>query len=166
MSFYHYLQQTQSNLEPLARDKKYLFVSIDDKTRYFLACDVTDTKFQHNVDRLLDLTKNTMGKSPRHFTTDGLPSYTKSSKHVFGKDAEHHAHIHLCKDRNNNKMELFNGPFRDHEVTFRCLKKLDTPLICGFQTFYNYTKKHMSLGGKIPAEASNIKVCRLTNGKL
>ena len=141
--------------------KKYLFASIDDQTRYFLAYDMADTKFQHNADRLLELTKNAIGKSPKHFTTDGLPAYAKSSKRVFGKDTEHHSHIHLRKDRNNNKMERFNDTFRDRELAFRGLKRSDTPLIDGYQAFYNYTKKHIGLGGKTPAEASNIKVAGL-----
>ena len=47
----------------VVEEKKYLFDSIDDKTRYFLAYDVADTKFQHNADRLLKLAKNTIGKS-------------------------------------------------------------------------------------------------------
>ena len=141
--------------------KKYLFASIDDQTRYFLVYDVVDTKFQHNTDRLLELTKNAIGKSPKHFTTDGLPAYAKSSKRVFGKDTEHHSHIHLRKDRNNNKMERFNGTFRDLELAFRGLKRSDTSLIGDYQAFYNYTKKHIGLGGKTPAEASNIKVAGL-----
>ena len=61
----------------VAGDKKYLFAPIDDKARYFLAYDVADTKFQHNTDRLLELTKNAIGKSPKHFTTDGLSTYAK-----------------------------------------------------------------------------------------
>ena len=142
----------------VAGNKKYLFASIDDQTRYFLAYDMADTKFQHNADRLLELTKNAIGKSPKHFTTDGLPAYRKSSKRVFGKETEHHSHIHLRKDRNNNKMERFNGTFRDRELAFRGLKKSDTALIGGYQAFYNYTKKHIGLGNKTPAEASNIKV--------
>ncbi len=103
----------------VAGQKKHLFASIDDKTRYFLAYDLTDTKFQHNADHLLELTKNAIGKSPKHFTTDGLPAYAKSSKRVFGKDTQHHAHIHLHHDMNNNKMERFNGTFRDHEINLR-----------------------------------------------
>ena len=82
----------------------------------------------------------------------------KSSKRVFGKETEHHSHIHLRKDRNNNKMERFNGTFRDRELVFRNLKKSDIVLIGGHQAFYNYTKKHIGLGGKTPAEDSNIKV--------
>ena len=64
----------------------------------------------------------------------------------------------LKDDMNNNKMERFNGTVRDRELTFRGLKKSDTALIGGYQVFYNYTKKHIGLGGKTPAEASNIMV--------
>ena len=55
-------------------------------------------------------------------------------------------------------MEQFNGAFRDRELAFRGLKKKDTPIIGGYQVFYNYTKKHMGLGELTPAEASKIKV--------
>ena len=85
-------------------ERKYLFSPIDNKTRYFRAYDVVDTKFQHSADRLLELTKNAIGKSPKHFTTDGLSVYAKSSKRVFGKDTQHHTHIHLKDYMNNNKM--------------------------------------------------------------
>ena len=82
-------------------------------------------------------------------------------KKVFGKNTQHHTHIHLKDDMNNNKMEHFNGTFRDRELAFGDLKKSDTTLIGDYQVFYNYTKKHMGLGGKTPAEASNIKVAGL-----
>ena len=122
---------------------------------------MADTKFQHNTDRLLELTKNAIGKSPKHFTTDGLSTYAKSLKKVFGENTQHQAHTHLKGDMNNNKMERFNGTFRDRELSFRGLKKLDTALIGGYQAFYNYIKKHIGLSGKTPAEDSNIKVAGL-----
>ena len=37
---------------------------------------MVNIKFQHNTDRLLEITKNTIDKSPKHFTTDGLSAYT------------------------------------------------------------------------------------------
>ena len=52
-----------------------LFASMDDDTRYRLASDVVATKFQHNTDSLLDMTKKQAGKNLRNFITDGLPAY-------------------------------------------------------------------------------------------
>ena len=138
--------------------RNYLFASMDDDTRYWLASDVAATKFQHNADNLLSLTKLQTGKKPRIFITDGLQAYMKSSKKVFGKDTNHVRHIHLKGDMNNNKMERLNGTIRDREKVFRGLKKMDTPIIDGMRVYYNFTKKHGALKGKTPAQASLIEV--------
>ena len=138
--------------------QNYLFASMDDDTRYWLASDMAETKFQHNADNLLKLTKETIGKNPTHFVTDGLPAYMKSSKKVFGKDTNHVRHIHIQRDMNNNKMERLNGEIRDREKVFRGLKKIDTPIIDGMKTYYNFTKKHGALKGKTPSEEALIKV--------
>ena len=133
-------------------EQKYLFASMDDDTRYWLASDMAETKFQHNADKLLELTKEKIGKSPVHFVTDGLPAYMKSSKKVFGKKTNHIRHIHIAgkRDRdNNNKMERLNGEIRDREKVFRGLKKINTPIIDGMKTYYNFTKKHGALKGMV-----------------
>ena len=138
--------------------QKYLFASMEDDSRFWLAAEMAETKFQHDADTLLEITKAKMGKAPVHFVTDGLPAYMKSSKKVFGGKTRHQRHIHLKGDMNNNKMERLNGTIREREVNFRGLKKFDTPLIPGFQVHYNYAKKHGGLGGRTPAEAALIEV--------
>ncbi len=138
--------------------QNYLFASMDDDTRYWLASDMTDTKFQHNADNLLELTKKQAGKNPRNFVTDGLPAYMKSSKKVFGKDTNHVRHIHLKGDMNNNKMERLNVEIRDREKVFRGLKRMDTAILDGMRVYYNFTKKHGALKGKTPAQASIIEI--------
>ena len=146
----------------VAGNQCYLFASMDDDTRYWLASDVADNKFQHNADNLLKSTKLQAGnKSPRNFITDGLPAYMKSSKKIFGKDTNHVRHIHITgkRDRdNNNKMERLNGEIRDREKVFRGLKRMDTEILNGMRVYYNFTKKHGSLKGKTPAEEAKITV--------
>ena len=145
----------------VAGEQKYLFASMDDDTRYWLASEMTHSKFQHEADGLVQMTKERIGKSPAHFVTDGLFAYQKSCRKIFGKKTNHIRHIHISgkRDRdNNNKMERLNGEIRDREKVFRGLKRFDTPIIPGMQTYYNYTKKHSSLNGKTPAEAALIKV--------
>ena len=138
--------------------QNYLFASMDDDTRYWLSSDIAETKFQHNADNLLTLTKLQAGKNPRNFITDGLPAYRKSSKKVFGKNTNHVRHIHLKGDMNNNKMERLNGEIRDREKVFRGLKKMDTAILDGMRVYYNFTKKHGALNGRTPAQASLIEV--------
>ena len=96
--------------------QKYLFASMDDDTSYWLASDMTHTKYKHNADRLLEITKKKICKSPAHFVTDGFTAYMKSSKKVFGKKTNHIRHIHMTCKRdlgNNNKMERLNGEICD-----------------------------------------------------
>lgn len=59
---------------------------------------------------------------------------------------------------NNNKMERLNGEIRDREKTMRGLKKIDTPILKGYEIFHNYIRPHMGLEGKTPSEVAGIKV--------
>lgn len=59
---------------------------------------------------------------------------------------------------NNNKMERFNGEFRDREKVTRGLKKVDSVMFDGYQIFHNYIREHMGLDGKTPVEACGIVV--------
>mgnify|MGYP007024037801 CR=1 FL=1 len=56
------------------------------------------------------------------------------------------------------KMERLNGEIRDCEKVMRGLKKIDAPIIEGYQIFHNYVKPHMALDGKTPADKDGIKI--------
>jgi len=138
--------------------KCYLFSTIDDDTRYWIAAEVADRKTGHNANNLLEDTKRHAGKEPTQFRTDGLSSYTESSKQVF-PNARHTNHVHLQGDKNNNKMERFNGTIRDRVKVFRGLKKMSTPIIKGLQVFYNFIRHHSALKEhKTPARQAGIIV--------
>ena len=51
-------------------EQKFLFASMDDDTRYWLANDMAHTKFQQNADTLLEKTKTKIGKTPAHFVNN------------------------------------------------------------------------------------------------
>ncbi len=70
----------------------------------------------------------------------------------------HISHIHFKRDMNNNKMERLNGEIRDREKTMRGLKKMDTPILTGYQLFHNYIRPHMGLEGKTPSEMAGIEI--------
>jgi putative transposase len=55
-------------------------------------------------------------------------------------------------------MERLNGEVRDREKTMRGLKKVDTPILSGYQIFHNYVRPYEGLAGKTPAEACGIKI--------
>ncbi len=98
-----------------------------------------------------------MGKQPKTLITDGLPAYYSASLIAFSQ-TDHIRNITLRGDRNNNKMERFNGEIRDREKTMRGLKTKDTPILSGYQIFHNHIRGHEGLEGKTPSEACGIKV--------
>ena len=70
----------------------------------------------------------------------------------------HIRHIHLQEDMNNNKMERFNGEFRDREKVMRGIKKEDSVMFDGYQIYHNYIRPHMGLDEKTPSEKCGINV--------
>jgi transposase InsO family protein len=64
----------------------------------------------------------------------------------------------MSGDKNNNRMERFNGELRDREKVTRNLKKSDTPILAGMQIYHNYIRPHMALDGHTPAEKARITV--------
>ncbi|MBI5146470.1 MAG: DDE-type integrase/transposase/recombinase [Thaumarchaeota archaeon] len=145
-------------------DKKYLFAMMDEQTRFWIAQEVADTKFRHNAQSLLRMSKEFAGKTPVTFVTDGLPAYNDAFRREFwtmknlpnGKRPEHIRHISIKGDKNNNMMERLNGEFRDREKTFRGLKKKDSPAIAGIRIYHNYVRPHSSLDGQTPADRAGI----------
>jgi hypothetical protein len=55
-------------------------------------------------------------------------------------------------------MERLNGEIRDREKTMRGLKKVDTPILKGYQIYHNFIRGHEALEGKTPAENCGIEI--------
>ena len=55
-------------------------------------------------------------------------------------------------------MERLNGEVRDREKVMRGLKKVNTPILAGYQIYHNYMRPHEGLEGKTPAEKCGIKI--------
>jgi putative transposase len=146
-----------------ARAMKYLFTIMDDKSRYWIAEEIANTKFTHDARTLFQAGVKVAGKKPMTLITDGLRAYHDAYKkefwtHKIETRTEHIQHITLRGDHNNNKMERMNGEIRDREKTMRGLKTKDTAILQGYQLFHNYIRPHEGLEGKTPAEVCGLKV--------
>lgn len=141
-------------------EKKYLFASMDDDTRYWLAMDLADRKEGHDATRLFADTLEQADKIPDTMVTDGLNSYRKAAKSVMPL-TEHIREIHITgmkKGRdNNNRMERLNGTIRDREKTFRGLQGTHTREFCGLRVNYNHARRHQALK-RTPGEEAGIMV--------
>ncbi len=142
-------------------DTKYLYAIMDDQTRFIIAQQVADSKYTEDVQPLFREAKKLMGKKPQTLISDGAPNFHNAWKKEYfsirGEHAQHIRQIHLDGNHHNNKMERLNGEYRDREKVMRNVKKMDTPVLKGYQLYHNYFREHEGLG-KTPAEIAGIKI--------
>ena len=144
-------------------DQKYLFALMDDETRFWIAQEVADSKYNHDARSLFRMGKEVTKIKPRILITDGLQAYKRAYQKEFWaqpieKKTTHIRTIRFQGDMNNNKMERLNGEFRDREKVMRGVKKKDSVIFDGYQIYHNYVRPHMALDGKTPAQACGIDV--------
>jgi len=144
---------------------QWLWNIMDAKTRYLLACQITETRYVDDARKPLRKAKETANRRPDAIVTDGLQAYRMAIKaefydltapiqnpHIRLKDFETHP--------NNNILERLNGTFRERTKIFR---SLDSSIgvqefANGMQTYYNYIRPHQGIGGLVPAQLANIPI--------
>src|SRR5215212_3412186 len=140
---------------------KYLYALMDDDTRFWIAQQIADSKYIQDVQPLFRQGKEMASKNPETLISDGAPNFHNAflkEYRTLKRETKHIQHIRMQGDHNNNKMERLNGEVRDREKTMRGLKKMDTPILTGYQIYHNYFREHEGLNGITPAEASGIRI--------
>ncbi|MDG6901601.1 MAG: DDE-type integrase/transposase/recombinase [Nitrososphaerota archaeon] len=138
-------------------NRKYLFAVMNDETRFWIAQEVSHWKENTDVGHLFRKAKETAGKEPKTLITDQLKSCRTASRQEF-PEARHIQDITLGGVIHNNKMERMNGEVRDREKVMRGLKRMDTPILKGYQLYHNFIRPHEGLKGATPADKAGIKV--------
>jgi len=142
-------------------DMKYLFAMMDDDTRFWIAQQISDSKFNADVKPLFVQAKEATGKVPLVLTTDGGRHFNQPFKREFGTSNRYSQHvkdIRLDGTVHNNKMERMNGEIRDREKVMRGVKRTDSPIFAGLQIYHNFVRPHEGLNGQTPAERAGIQV--------
>ncbi len=141
---------------------KYLYAMMDDETRFWIAQQVSDSKYTEDVRPMFREAKEIAGKRPLTLISDGAHNFSEACRKEYytmkNPKTKHISHVHLQGDHNNNKMERMNGEVRDREKVMRGIKKMDTPILKGYQLYHNYFREHEGLNGLTPADAAGIKI--------
>jgi transposase-like protein len=148
-------------------EKKYyqwIWNLMDAKTRYLLACQVTETRYVKDARKPLQTAKKVALNMPDAIVTDGLQAYNEAIKaEYFGLGRIQNPHIRL-KDfetkPNNNIIERLQGTFRERTKVMRSLDSAigAEDFAIGMQTYYNYIRPHQGIGGMVPAQLANIPI--------
>ena len=144
-------------------DRKYLYAIMDDDTRFWIAKQVSNTKYTEDVRPMFKKSVEVAGKKPKVLISDGARNFQQAhKKEWYSRYKEdqtiHIRHVHFKGDMNNNKMERLNGELRDREKIMRGLKKDNSPIITGMQIYHNYIRSHMGLNNDTPANRAGIKI--------
>ncbi len=146
-------------------DKKYLFAMIDSETRFWLAQMVSEHKGNDDVSPMFAEAQKKASKVPTTLISDGAANFHHAwkkqyrQKNFLHKETEHHRHIHLSGDMNNNQMESFNSnTLRMREKVVRGIKKDDSSILKGMQIHHNYIRPHQGLDGDTPADRAGIRI--------
>jgi transposase-like protein len=131
-------------------EKKYyewIWNVMDAKTRYLLACQVTETRFVEDAQKPLQQAKAAASTRPHAVVTDGLQAYKQAIKNEFYDPNALVVNPHIrLKDfetkPNNNIVERLNGTFRERTKVMRSLPdQISANEFCaGMQVYYNYIR--------------------------
>ena len=131
---------------------------IDIETRYMLSS-------QYAYDRNLKTLRNTMQninslQNIKEVHTDGLPSYPRMLKGVFGKRPVKHYFVISSSNEFNWKIERLHENIRERTKVIRQFKSLWSAkaIMKGYEIFYNFCRKHQGIK-KYPYElATDLKL--------
>lgn len=144
---------------------EWIWNIMDAKTRYLLACKITESRSISETRQPLREAKSRTDVRPDAIVTDGLGTYPVAiKKEFFDRDAfVQNPHVRL-KDfetkPNNNIVERLNGTCRER---MKVMRSLNDPINAstfadGFRTYYNYIRPHQALDGMTPAEMAGFPV--------
>jgi transposase-like protein len=144
---------------------QWIWNVMDAKTRYLLACQVTEERFVDDARKPLKQAKEVANKRPDAIVTDGLNAYRDAVKAEFYDiDAwikNPHVRLRDFETKpNNNILERLNGTFRERTKVMRSLDSAigAQEFASGMQTYYNYIRPHQGIGGMVPAQLANIPI--------
>lgn len=143
--------------------QKWFWEIIDEQTKFLVASHLSGSRTSEDAIALFEKSLKIAKRKPTSLYCDGLPAYIDGYNRVFRtmkKDTrpELIRRIGIKAVNNNNFVERLHGTLKDRLKPTRGLKGEETvrTLLEGWVVHYNYVRKHQTLKGKTPAQASGI----------
>lgn len=141
---------------------RFFWEMIDRDTRFIVAHLISNGR---NTDNAIEIFRQALEKQrPVALFTDGSFTYNEAFNKVFysrfkNKRVEWIRRVGIKARETNNIVERLHGTFKDRYKPMRGLKKDKTAntLIDGYVAYYNFVRKHQSIG-KTPAEEAGLEI--------
>ena len=138
---------------------------IDQDTKFLVASHLSKSRPIKEAIALFEKAVKIAKRKPLSIYVDGLPAYIKAYNKVFRTMRKEDRpelirRVGLRAVNSNNSVERLHGTLKDRLKPMRGLKGMETvrTLLEGWVIHYNYVRKHQSLKGKTPAQASGIDI--------
>lgn len=132
---------------------------LDSETRFLVAKNISESKSEEEVIKILEEGLNKSANPPTEIITDSAPQYASAiHKMLSGIDPIIHVQAGISTPITNNKMERFYETLKQRYKTIRSFRNKEGAelFLNGFQIHYNFLKGHKALLGRTPAEAAGI----------
>jgi transposase-like protein len=145
--------------------QKWFWEIIDEQTKFLVASHLSGLRTTEDAVALFERSVRVAKRKPISIYCDGLPAYKDGFNKVFytlRKDTrpELVQRVGIRNVHNQNAVERLHGTLKDRLRSTRGLKGEETvrTLLDGWTVHYNYVRKHQTLKGKTPANASGINI--------
>lgn len=143
-------------------DKKidYLWNVMDRETRFMLASEISTDRTTQAAIYALKKAIRQMKYDPEVIVTDDYKAYFSALKM---KEFSNIPHEHgTLTHAHNNIIERLNSTCREKFKVMRGFKTTDSDIPHGMMIGYNFTREHMSLNDRTPAQAAGVMKDKLT----
>ncbi|MCJ7633622.1 DDE-type integrase/transposase/recombinase [Candidatus Bathyarchaeota archaeon] len=145
--------------------QKWFWEIIDEQTKFLVAGHLSGSRTSEDAIKLFEKSVKVAKRKPVSIYCDGLPAYVDGYNKVFytmRKDTrpELIRSVGIRNVHNQNAVERLHSTLKDRLKPTRGLKGEETvrTLLEGWVVHYNYVRKHQTLKGKTPANASGIRI--------
>lgn len=145
--------------------QKWFWEIIDEQTKFLVASHLSGSRTTEDAIALFEKSVKVAKRKPVSIYCDGLPAYVDGYNKVFrtmkkeGRP-ELIRRVGIRNVHNQNAVERLHGTLKDRLKPARGLKGEEKVriLLEGWAVHYNYVRKHQTLKGKTPAQASGISM--------
>jgi transposase-like protein len=145
--------------------QKWFWEIIDTQSKFLVASHLSGSRTTEDAVALFEKSLKIAKRRPISLYCDGLPAYVDGYNKVFrtmraDTRPEFIRRVGIRAVHNQNAVERLHCTLKDRLRATRGLKDEETvrTLLDGWVVHYNYVRKHQSLKGKTPAQASGINI--------